>query len=137
MSLFRLREVRASLLVALSLLLVLAAMLAAPARAAEDFLDPAVAFKFSARMEGERTAVVTYDIAPGYYMYRERFAFHARGAKLGAAQIPAGKVKFDETFGKEVETYHGAVTIRIPVEGSGPFTLNATSQGCADAGLCY
>ncbi|MEW6025215.1 MAG: protein-disulfide reductase DsbD [Pseudomonadota bacterium] len=137
MSLFRLREVRASLLVALSLLLVLAAMLAAPARAAEDFLDPAVAFKFSARMEGERTAVVTYDIAPGYYMYRERFAFNARGANLGAAQIPAGKVKFDETFGKEVETYHGAVTIRIPVEGSGSFTLNATSQGCADAGLCY
>ncbi len=137
MSLFRLREVRTLLFAALSLLLVLAAMLVAPARAAEDFLDPAVAFKFSARMEGERTAVVTYDIAPGYYMYRERFAFHARGAKLGAAQIPAGKVKFDETFGKEVETYHGAVTIRIPVEGSGPFTLNATSQGCADAGLCY
>ncbi|WP_313174996.1 protein-disulfide reductase DsbD [Massilia sp.] len=137
MSLFRLREMRASLLAALSLLFVLVAVLIAPARAAEDFLDPAVAFKFSARMEGERTAVVTYDIAPGYYMYRERFAFNARGAKLGAAQIPAGKVKFDETFGKEVETYHGAVTIRIPVEGSGAFTLNATSQGCADAGLCY
>lgn len=137
MSLLSLREARASLLAALSLLFVLVAVLIAPARAAEDFLDPAVAFKFSARMEGERTAVVTYDIAPGYYMYRERFAFNARGAKLGAAQIPAGKVKFDETFGKEVETYHGAVTIRIPVEGSGSFTLNATSQGCADAGLCY
>jgi len=137
MSLFRLREVRAHLFVALSSLFMLLAVLVAPARAAEDFLDPAVAFKFSARMEGERTAVVTWDIAPGYYMYRERFAFTARGATLGAPQIPAGKVKFDETFGKEVETYHGSVTIRIPVEGSGPFTLNATSQGCADAGLCY
>jgi len=137
MSLFRFRVVRAYLLAALSLLFVLLALPGAPARAAEDFLDPAVAFKFSARMDGERTAVVTYTIAPGYYMYRERFAFSARGAKLGAPQIPAGKIKFDETFGKEVETYHGAVTIRIPVEGSGPFTLNATSQGCADAGLCY
>lgn len=136
MSPFRLRTIRAPLLAALSLLFVLLAVLAAPSRA-QDFLDPAVAFKFSARMDGERTAVVTYDIAPGYYMYRERFAFTARGATLGAPQIPAGKVKFDETFGKEVETYHGSVTIRIPVEGSGSFTLNATSQGCADAGLCY
>jgi len=136
MSLFRLREVRAHLVAALSLLFVVLAVLAVPGRA-QDFLDPAVAFKFSARMDGERTAVVTYDIAPGYYMYRERFAFNARGAKLGAPQIPAGKVKFDETFGKDVETYHGSVTIRIPVEGSGQFTLNATSQGCADAGLCY
>ena len=136
MSLFRLRTIRAPLLAALSLLFVVLAVLAVPSRA-QDFLDPAVAFKFSARMDGERTAVVTYDIAPGYYMYRERFAFTARGAKLGAPQIPAGKVKFDETFGKEVETYHGSVTIRIPVEGSGQFTLNATSQGCADAGLCY
>jgi len=121
----------------LSLLFLFCALLAAPSRAADDFLDPAVAFKFSARMEGERTAVVTYDIAPGYYMYRERFAFTARGAKLGAPEIPPGKVKYDETFQKDVETYKSSVTIRIPVEGNGPFTLNATSQGCADAGLCY
>ena len=130
------REASMRLLGALMLLFVSIMLLATPSRA-QDFLDPAVAFKFSARMDGERTAVVTYDIAPGYYMYRERFAFTARGAALGAPQIPAGKVKFDETFGKEVETYHGSVTIRIPVDGSGQFTLNATSQGCADAGLCY
>ena len=136
MSLFRLREVHARLFAALSLLFAALMLFSAPGRA-QDFLDPAVAFKFSARMDGERTAVVTYDIAPGYYMYRERFAFKARGATLGTPQTPAGKIKFDETFGKDVETYHGSVTIRIPVEGSGPFTLDATSQGCADAGLCY
>ena len=125
------------LLAVLSLLFLFCALLAAPSRAADDFLDPAVAFKFSARMDGERTVVVTYDIAPNYYMYRERFAFTARGAKLGAPEIPPGKVKYDETFQKDVETYKGSVTIRIPVEGNGSFTLNATSQGCADAGLCY
>ena len=125
------------LLAVLSLLFLFCALLAAPSRAADDFLDPAVAFKFSARMDSERTAVVTYDIAPGYYMYRERFAFTARGAKLGAPEIPPGKVKYDETFQKDVETYKGSVTMRIPVEGNGSFTLTATSQGCADAGLCY
>lgn len=139
MSRSRLRAVSTHPLAALSLLFVFlfAVLLAAPSRAADDFLDPSIAFKFSARMEGERTAVVTYDIAPGYYMYRERFAFTARGAQLGTPEIPPGKVKYDETFQKDVETYKGSVTIRIPVEGSGPFTLNATSQGCADAGLCY
>ncbi|MGX4644125.1 protein-disulfide reductase DsbD [Massilia sp. SYSU DXS3249] len=121
---------------ALSLLLLMSAT-ATPARAAEEFLDPSIAFRVSARMEGERTAVVTYAIADGYYMYRERFKFTASGVKLGEPQIPPGKVKYDETFQKDVETYKGSVTIRIPVEGSGPFTLVAGSQGCADAGLCY
>jgi thiol:disulfide interchange protein DsbD len=70
-------------------------------------------------------------------MYRERFGFRATGAKLGTPEIPPGKVKYDEIFQKDVETYKGEVVIRIPVEGGGLFTLNATSQGCADAGLCY
>ena len=132
----RFREAPARLLAALILLIAACLLLAAPGRA-EDFLDPAVAFKFSARMEGERTAVVTYTIADGYYMYRERFAFKADGATLGEPQIPPGKVKYDQTFEKDVETYKGVVTIRIPVQGGAAFTLNATSQGCADAGLCY
>ncbi|MFC5512949.1 protein-disulfide reductase DsbD [Massilia jejuensis] len=132
----RFRRAPARLLAALTLLFAACMLLAAPGRA-EEFLDPAVAFTFSARMEGERTAVVTYAIADGYYMYRERFKFSASGATLGAPQLPPGKVKYDQTFEKDVETYKGAVTIRIPVESAGAFTLSATSQGCADAGLCY
>jgi thiol:disulfide interchange protein DsbD len=128
----RLRQCLALLLVAT------AALFAATlAHADDDFLDPAVAFKFSARMQDPQTIAVTYEIADGYYMYRERFKFAATGARLGEPRIPAGKVKYDETFQKEVETYHHGVTILIPVEGSGMFTLTATGQGCADKGLCY
>ncbi|MFC4933315.1 protein-disulfide reductase DsbD [Massilia sp. GCM10023247] len=126
----------AGLCAAFCFVLSLLFVLAAPARA-QEFLDPSLAFRVSAQMEGDKTAVLTYAIADGYYMYREQFKFKAEGAKLGEAQIPPGKVKYDETFQKDVETYKGSVTIRIPVEGSGPFTLVATSQGCADAGLCY
>lgn len=123
----------------LTLFAVLFLFTAAPARAQQDFLDPAVAFKFEARMADPQTAEITYVIAPAYYMYRERFAFKASGAgvTLGAPQVPQGKVKYDPTFEKDLETHTGTLTIRIPVEGSGPFTLTATSQGCADAGLCY
>jgi thiol:disulfide interchange protein DsbD len=120
-----------------ALLLSWAALLGAPAHADDDFLPPEQAFRFSARMLDARTVVVNYAIADGYYMYRERFKFTASGAQLGAPQVPPGKIKFDETFNKDVETYHKGVEIRIPVEGNGPFTLNATGQGCADKGLCY
>ena len=109
------------------------------ARAADDFLDPAVAFKFSAT-ERPGEIEVRYKVADGYYMYRERFAFAAKGdgATLGPAQLPAGKVHFDQTFNKDVETYRGNVVIRIPVkQASGPFDLAVTSQGCADQGICY
>ncbi|KFC73631.1 protein-disulfide reductase DsbD [Massilia sp. LC238] len=124
------------LLACLSLFSILMAG-AGSARAADDFLDPAIAFRFEARMADPQTLEVRYQIAEGYYMYRERFAFRAAGAKLGTPEIPPGKVKYDETFQKDVETYKGELVIRIPVEGSGPFTLTAASQGCADAGLCY
>jgi thiol:disulfide interchange protein DsbD len=109
----------------------------ASALAADEFLEPGVAFKFSARMQEGGTLAVTYDIADGYYMYREQFKFSAEGATLGAPNFPAGKVKFDETFQKNVETYRNSVTIIMPVQAAGLFTLKATSQGCADAGLCY
>ena len=47
-------------------------------------------------------------------------------------------MKYDETFQKNVETYRNAVTILVPVEQAGAeFRLVVTSQGCADAGLCY
>ncbi len=81
---------------------------------------------------------MTFAIAPGYYLYREQFKFAANGATLGTPAIPPGKVKFDETFQKNVETYRDAITIVVPVEQAGAeFRLVVTSQGCADAGLCY
>ena len=115
----------------------LALLFSAVSYAEEDFLAPEAAFKFSARMLDAQTAEIKYEIADGYYMYREPFAFKSDDAKLGQAVIPPGKVKFDETFQKDVETYRNTVVITIPVEASGNFTLKATGQGCADKGLCY
>lgn len=109
------------------------------ARAADDFLDPAVAFKFSAS-EAPGQVDVHFKIADGYYMYRERFAFAVKSgsATLGEPQLPAGHVKFDPTFQKNVETYRGDLTIHLPIkQTSGPFELAVTSQGCADEGICY
>jgi thiol:disulfide interchange protein DsbD len=109
------------------------------ARAADDeFLEPEKAFQFSARAADAKSVEVDFQVAPGYYLYREQFKFAASGAKLGTPTIPPGKVKFDETFQKNVETYRDHVKIVVPVEEAGAeFRLLVTSQGCADAGLCY
>jgi thiol:disulfide interchange protein DsbD len=131
------RPLRSSFLMLLALLAMLAGMAALPAHAEEDYLEPELAFRFSSRMLDQKTIEVSYQIADGYYMYRERFAFRADGATLGEPVMPPGKVKFDETFQKDVETYRKVVVITIPVEAAGPFRLVATSQGCADKGLCY
>ncbi|NIF40766.1 protein-disulfide reductase DsbD [Burkholderia sp. Tr-862] len=109
------------------------------ARAADDFLDPSVAFKFSAS-ESPGQVDVRFKVANGYYLYRERFAFAVKSgqATLGDPKFPPGHVKFDQTFQKEVETYRDEVVIHVPVkQAAGPFELAVTSQGCADEGICY
>lgn len=123
----------------LPLLSLLAAclLLTAPARAQDDFLEPAKAFRFAARMVDGHTVAVSFQIADGYYMYREPFRFSATGARLGTPSIPPGKVHYDPTFDKDVETYRKSVTITIPVSVDGPFTLHVSGQGCAEKGLCY
>jgi thiol:disulfide interchange protein DsbD len=103
----------------------------------EDFLPPEQAFHSNVRMVDARTAEVRFDIAEGYYLYRERFAFKAHGASLGEPQVPAGAMHFDDTLQKTVETYRQSVVIHIPVTASGPFTLDVTAQGCSEKGLCY
>jgi thiol:disulfide interchange protein DsbD len=121
----------------MSLLVVLSALFFGAAHAADDFLEPEKAFRFSARMLDAKTAEVSYVIADGYYMYRERFAVKAEGATIEQPEFPPGKVKFDETFQKNVETYRQSVTFKVPVEAAGSFTLRVTGQGCSDKGLCY
>ncbi|WP_284615981.1 protein-disulfide reductase DsbD [Aquabacterium humicola] len=125
---------RALAVLALAAWLILAGGMA---RAADDFLEPEKAFRFSARAVSATEAEVSFVVAPGYYLYRDRFLFAADGASLGTPAIPAGKVKYDENFQKNVETLRGDLRIVVPIGASAPYTLKVTSQGCADAGLCY
>jgi len=106
--------------------------------AGDDFLDPEQAFVLAAPTAQDKAVGLSFQITSGYYLYREHFKFEADGATLGEAALPAGQVKFDTTFQKNVETYHGPLAFRLPVQQApGPFTLRVTYQGCAEAGLCY
>jgi thiol:disulfide interchange protein DsbD len=117
------------------------AMVAPAAAADRDLLKPEAAFRLTAQLATPGEILVRYEVARGYYLYRDKLKFSAEPAsvKLGSARLPPGQVREDEFFGR-VETYRDAVLIRIPVKlpaGAEQFTLVARSQGCADAGVCY
>ena len=123
-------------------LLTLLLLLSWPGHAAEvDLLEPEKAFRFTAQAAGPDIIQVHYRIAKGYYMYRDKFRFAVEPAevRLGAPQLPPGKLKKDEFFG-EVEVYRDEVTIVLPLQHDGKVPaaiLTAVSQGCADIGVCY
>ena len=108
----------------------------------DELLPPDQAFGFEATLlDGDRVRA-TWTVADGYYLYRDKFRFNtdAEGISFGNPTFPAGKVKQDEFFGK-VETYRKQVSIVVPVIRSAGaadrFEFVATSQGCADIGVCY
>lgn len=123
---------------AAAVIAVMMLMLAGASPAQTEFLEPEQAFALSVRPAGDKTVALHFDIAPGYYLYRKAFRFEADGASLAAAVLPAGKVKFDETFQENVETYRDQLDFEVPVEqATQAFELRVVAQGCADAGLCY
>ena len=125
-----------------------APVVASPANVEPDLLEPERAFQLSARRKDQKTVELQYKIAEGYYMYKGRFKFAVEppaSAKLGKAVLSKGKMKQDATFGR-VETYRDSVRILLPIASFGKGNLRAddlllrlsvTSQGCADAGVCY
>jgi thiol:disulfide interchange protein DsbD len=108
-----------------------------------DLLEPEQAFRFSAKVLDASTVEVRYQVADGYYLYHNKFKFSVQptDVTLGKPQIPAGKTKEDEYFGK-VEIHRNAVAIKLPVQrkdasAAQAIVLKAVSQGCADVGVCY
>ena len=107
----------------------------------DELLPPEQAFSLVAWMEGDRL-VAEYDIAPGYYMYRERFDFQIESgnAQFDKAILRDGKIKNDEFFG-DMEVYRGNLRIVLPILSSSlevlDLVVRATGQGCADIGVCY
>lgn len=112
---------------------------------AQEFLAPEKAFALQAQMVSPTEVAVSYDIAPGYYMYRDRFEFSASPSdiELMPPALPPGEIKYDPTFDKDMALFFDKVefVVSLPVEANStqsvPLALTVISQGCADAGICY
>lgn len=111
--------------------------------AQEELLEPDKAFALKTNVLDGNTLEARWDIAKGYYLYRDKFKFDVvkGSAKVLAPQLPKGKKKNDPLFGV-VETYVKSVAVKLPLKrtktNAESLTLRITSQGCNDPiGVCY
>jgi thioredoxin:protein disulfide reductase len=106
-----------------------------------DFLPPDVAFRVSARLDGD-TVRVRWTIADGYYLYRQKMAIQPASPELTLSPpiFPAGTLKSDPYLGTQeifVQQVEARATVARNDGGAHPLELKVTYQGCAEAGLCY
>ncbi|WOT05578.1 protein-disulfide reductase DsbD [Shewanella youngdeokensis] len=94
------------------------------------------AFVFDFNQKGNMVTV-SWGIADGYYMYRDKLKFEANGAVLGEITLPKGKIHHDEYFGEQ-EVYESFIELPIAIkEAAAGDTLKITFMGCAEGKLCY
>ena len=108
---------------------------------ANNFLKPDQAFIFSAVAKDQNTLELSWQIAAGYYLYRQKFSLSSDNpdVQLGTPDFPEGEIKNDPYMGTS-EIYHHDVDVLIPVTRSNDaakFNLQAVYQGCAETGFCY
>lgn len=108
----------------------------------QEFLDPDDAFQLTHVVDPDGTVRLTWEIADGYYLYRDKFGAKASalGVVIGELDRPPGIMKDDPDFG-EVAIYKHNATVRVPIttRATAPPTapLEVTYQGCAEDGICY
>jgi len=101
-------------------------------------------FVISANAPDRSQIQVSWEIAPDYFLYNNRFlkfSIETPGVQMGTPQIPRGETSFDDLLGEEVEKYHGSLTVTLPLlsvdQSIDGLRLKATSQGCLENVLCY
>jgi len=114
-----------------------------PDSSEDALLPPEQAFQFFATVKDAGTLHVNWEIAKGYYLYREKIELeltNPAGNQLGNYSIPRGTPKQDEAFG-QVETFYNELGFDLPIirtnSTAQTITLQAKYQGCADRGVCY
>jgi len=114
-----------------------------PGLFSDELLPPDQAFQFFAALKDPHTVQATWQIAEGYYLYKDKLSLNVAGVTqthLTPLQLPEGAAYHDAEFG-QVQIYRNQVSVDIPLvrEGTAAETIRllAKFQGCADRGVCY
>ncbi|WP_150047570.1 protein-disulfide reductase DsbD [Methylomonas rhizoryzae] len=114
-----------------------------PSLFGSELLPPEQAFQFFATVKDAHHIRVSWLIADGYYLYKDKLGLSFEpdsGAVLGEWPLPVGEAHLDEEFG-QVEVYRQELSLDIPLGRNRlqaeTVTLTAKFQGCADRGVCY
>ncbi|MBA3023011.1 MAG: protein-disulfide reductase DsbD [Gammaproteobacteria bacterium] len=105
------------------------------------FLPPDQAFSLEVRSLDQSTLIASFNITPGYYLYRDKttFSLGEGSARIAQVSLPEGEAKNDPNFGV-LQVFHNSFQAEIALQGVDPklpLVLNASYQGCSDDGLCY
>jgi len=108
----------------------------------QDLLHPEEAFRFSHALEADGILRLSWDIAEGYYLYRDKFAAISDSVEVavGELELPPGIVKDDPDFGNVAiykKTAHLSVPIAVGANAPSSLPLRVTYQGCAEDRICY
>jgi thiol:disulfide interchange protein DsbD len=113
------------------------------AMADEPALEPEKAFVYESIGLNADTALVRISPQPGYYLYRDKFAFRVAGDSgfvIRAVELPDGVIKDDPEFGP-VEVYFDQIEVPVrfnrPAGEARDIELEADFQGCRDGDICY
>ena len=105
-----------------------------------EFLPVEEAYQVAVDVQEDGALRIYWQIEPEYYLYQHQFKFElsdASGDIPLEVALPTALERVDEFFG-EVRVYYGSADITaVPQRVPEAATLRMTSQGCADAGLCY
>ncbi len=107
-----------------------------------EFLDPENAFIVSAEAVSENVINVHWQIAEGYYLYKDKFEFELQEDSLAISDVklPEGKLKNDPNFGSVWINYHDVdaqLTIQRKDVTAPAVKLLVNYQGCKEDALCY
>ncbi|MEE9330928.1 MAG: protein-disulfide reductase DsbD [Methylophilaceae bacterium] len=106
----------------------------------DEFLHPDIAFQLDIAAIDSTTLEGIFQVAPGYYLYKDRIQFEIKDAaqgKVTGVDLPAGEMKDDPNFGNK-EVYHHNFAAKIVTENTTEkFIVSAKFQGCSEKGLCY
>ena len=97
----------------------------------DEILTVDEAFRFGHTASHEAVSVF-WQVQPGYFLYRDKFAFFVDGENLPVA-LAEGKPFDDETFG-QVDVLEGFIEVEMPGVWS---EVSVHYQGCAAQGFCY
>ena len=107
-----------------------------------EFLDPDDAFIASVDVVSSERINVHWQIAEGYYLYKDKFNFSISDDNIAITDIklPEGKLKNDPDFGS-VQVNYDEVDAHLTVQKSDESLLDAELrvkyQGCKEDVLCY
>lgn len=101
-----------------------------------QFLPVEQAFVLEYRQQ-DNELLLSWTIADGYYMYRDKFKFGGVAVSFSHPTYPASISIEDEFFGK-TEVYYHQLQLKIPLSDIDEDALfRVQFMGCAEAGLCY